>query len=180
MFKKNNLRFGLLLGFLAPLISVVIYYFARFSQFSVSDVLKFMDYFGINSADDLPKLKEVFDDSLVNATPVTGELPTTESQVEIEEETEAEIDSSSIFVVSENGELIEEIAAHDEAPAEEQDQPANEADFADAVGTTELPEDEQLDSDETGEQESESDEEDPDDSTHDSKDDNDDDENNSQ
>ena len=42
MFKKNNLQFGLLLGFLAPLISVVIYYFARFSQFSVSDVLKFM------------------------------------------------------------------------------------------------------------------------------------------
>jgi hypothetical protein len=42
MFKQNNLRFGLLLGFLAPLISVVIYYFVRFSQFSVSDVLSFM------------------------------------------------------------------------------------------------------------------------------------------
>jgi hypothetical protein len=42
MFKKDNLRFGLLLGFLAPLISVVIYYFIRFSQFSVRDVLHFM------------------------------------------------------------------------------------------------------------------------------------------
>ncbi len=42
MFKKDNLRFGMLLGFLAPLISVIIYYFIRFSQFSVSDVLHFM------------------------------------------------------------------------------------------------------------------------------------------
>lgn len=42
MFKKNNLRFGLLLGFLAPLISVIIYYFVRFREFSVGDVLRFM------------------------------------------------------------------------------------------------------------------------------------------
>ena len=42
MFKKDNLKFGLLLGFLAPLISMVIYYFARFSEFSVSDVLGLM------------------------------------------------------------------------------------------------------------------------------------------
>jgi hypothetical protein len=42
MLKKDNLRFGLLLGFVAPLISVVIYYFVRFSQFSLKDVLEFM------------------------------------------------------------------------------------------------------------------------------------------
>ena len=42
MFKKDNLKFGLLLGFLAPLISMVIYYFVRFSEFSVSDVLGLM------------------------------------------------------------------------------------------------------------------------------------------
>ncbi len=42
MFKKDNLKFGLLLGFLAPLISMVIYYFIRFSMFSVSDVLDLM------------------------------------------------------------------------------------------------------------------------------------------
>jgi hypothetical protein len=42
MLKKDNLRFGLLLGFVAPLISVVIYYFVRFSQFSIKDVLEFM------------------------------------------------------------------------------------------------------------------------------------------
>ena len=42
MFKKDNLKFGLLLGFIAPLISMVIYYFVRFSEFSVSDVLGLM------------------------------------------------------------------------------------------------------------------------------------------
>lgn len=42
MLKKDNLRFGLLLGFIAPLISVVIYYFIRFREFSVADVLHLM------------------------------------------------------------------------------------------------------------------------------------------
>lgn len=42
MLKKDNLRFGLLLGFIAPLISVVIYYFIRFREFSVGDVLRLM------------------------------------------------------------------------------------------------------------------------------------------
>ena len=42
MFKKDNIKFGLLLGFLAPLISMVVYYFIRFSMFSVSDVLDLM------------------------------------------------------------------------------------------------------------------------------------------
>jgi segregation and condensation protein B len=35
----------------------------------------FMDYFGINSPDDLPKLKEVFDESIVNPTIVNSEAP---------------------------------------------------------------------------------------------------------
>jgi len=30
IFKKNNLPFGLLLGFIAPLLSLVIYYFVKF------------------------------------------------------------------------------------------------------------------------------------------------------
>ena len=30
MFKRDNLRFGILLGFLAPLISLVVYYFIKF------------------------------------------------------------------------------------------------------------------------------------------------------
>ena len=42
MFKKDNFKFGLLLGFTGPLLSAVVYYFIRFSQFSVMDVLHFM------------------------------------------------------------------------------------------------------------------------------------------
>lgn len=43
MFKKDNLRFGLLLGFLAPLISLVIYYFVKFYPLhSVSDFITFV------------------------------------------------------------------------------------------------------------------------------------------
>lgn len=39
MFKKDNLRFGMLLGFVAPLISLIAYYFIKFYPNSVKDVL---------------------------------------------------------------------------------------------------------------------------------------------
>ena len=43
MFKKDNLRFGMLLGFLAPLISLVVYYFIKFfPTFSVRDFFSFV------------------------------------------------------------------------------------------------------------------------------------------
>src|SRR5437667_12842174 len=43
MFKKDNLRFGMLLGFLAPLLSLLAYYFIKFYPlFSVSDCLHFI------------------------------------------------------------------------------------------------------------------------------------------
>jgi hypothetical protein len=43
MFKKDNLRFGMLLGFVAPLLSLVVYYFVKFyPTFSVSDFLGFV------------------------------------------------------------------------------------------------------------------------------------------
>jgi hypothetical protein len=43
MFKKDNLRLGILLGFLAPLISLVVYYFVRFYPlFSVGDFFTFV------------------------------------------------------------------------------------------------------------------------------------------
>jgi hypothetical protein len=42
MFKKDNLQFGLLIGFIGPLISIVIYYFIRFSLFSVAEVIDFI------------------------------------------------------------------------------------------------------------------------------------------
>lgn len=42
MFKKDNLRFGMLLGFIAPLLSLVAYYFIKFRLFSVADFLSFI------------------------------------------------------------------------------------------------------------------------------------------
>ncbi|MGN6418322.1 MAG: hypothetical protein ACTHMC_12570 [Pseudobacter sp.] len=42
MFKKDNLRLGLALGFIAPLLSLVVYYFVKFSMFSVSDFFHYI------------------------------------------------------------------------------------------------------------------------------------------
>ncbi|MBS1668751.1 MAG: hypothetical protein JST58_15345 [Bacteroidetes bacterium] len=43
MLKKDNLRFGLLLGFIAPLLSLVVYYLVKFYPlFSVKDFLSFV------------------------------------------------------------------------------------------------------------------------------------------
>jgi len=43
LFKKDNLRFGMLLGFIAPLLSLVAYYFIKFYPlFSVKDCLNFI------------------------------------------------------------------------------------------------------------------------------------------
>ncbi|HVK49257.1 MAG TPA: hypothetical protein VM488_15460 [Pseudobacter sp.] len=42
MFKKDNLRLGLALGFIAPLLSLVVYYFVKFSMFSVGDFFHYI------------------------------------------------------------------------------------------------------------------------------------------
>lgn len=42
MFRKDNLRLGLLLGFIGPLLSLTIYYFVKFSLFSVADFFRFI------------------------------------------------------------------------------------------------------------------------------------------
>lgn len=60
----------------------------------------FMDYFGLNSVEDLPKLKEIFDDSLVNPTMISSGPQSPEHEEVL---TEAE---EGILLVSETGELI--------------------------------------------------------------------------
>ena len=43
MLKKDSLRLGIILGFLAPLISLVIYYFVKFYPlFTVADCINFI------------------------------------------------------------------------------------------------------------------------------------------
>lgn len=66
----------------------------------------FMDYFGINSTEDLPKLKELFDENLVSPTALTDDLPAGEATGIIAED--------KVLVVSESGSLLEEIQHSDE------------------------------------------------------------------
>jgi segregation and condensation protein B len=70
----------------------------------------FMDYFGLNSAEDLPKIREVLAEQMVEPTYIEQSLPITETP---SEETPAE---NSAFIVGENGELI---VGDDENPDEE-------------------------------------------------------------
>lgn len=68
----------------------------------------FMDYFGINNAEDLPKLKEVFNDASVDPTVINAENnPDTESPIPtvIEEEL---TDDAPPLVVTPEGELLED------------------------------------------------------------------------
>jgi segregation and condensation protein B len=68
----------------------------------------FMDYFGINSAEDLPKLKEVFDDAMVNATNVSDAIAEQETR-EAAGNAAGENEEEAALAVGENGELIEGI-----------------------------------------------------------------------
>jgi segregation and condensation protein B len=78
----------------------------------------FMDYFGLNTADDLPKIKEVLADQIVVPTNVVDEelQPDTASS----EEEVAEDQEAVALIVSEEGELIEQEETGDEQEQEEQ------------------------------------------------------------
>jgi segregation and condensation protein B len=58
----------------------------------------FMDYFGLNSASDLPKLKEIFDEAMATPTHMETVEPSA---------TNEEVPEQPALVVSENGELVE-------------------------------------------------------------------------
>jgi segregation and condensation protein B len=64
----------------------------------------FMDYFGINSAEDLPRIREVLAEQLVEPTVMRDELPQTEEEKLPEESAEAD---DTLLSVTETGELIE-------------------------------------------------------------------------
>lgn len=93
----------------------------------------FMDYFGINSADDLPKIKEVLaEQSIVQGTLINdaindssdtekGSPGTAEAEAKKEEEVNVD-DAGTTLIVADNGELIEqnnETGNEDFPPAED-------------------------------------------------------------
>lgn len=67
----------------------------------------FMDYFGINSADDLPKIKEVLAEQIVEPTIVTETDFISESANTETEATPAPAEEPTNLAVTESGELIE-------------------------------------------------------------------------
>jgi segregation and condensation protein B len=75
----------------------------------------FMDYFGINNTDDLPKIKEVLADQVVEATVIKPEDFTTPIDAPLEEEAE----QPSQIIVNENGDLVIGEENGDDAPAAE-------------------------------------------------------------
>lgn len=70
----------------------------------------FMDYFGINSADDLPKIKEVLAEQLVEPT-IVKDAAATDEEVSSENDTDAE---GEAMAVTEQGELVESKEQGDE------------------------------------------------------------------
>ncbi len=84
----------------------------------------FMDYFGLNSPDELPKLKEIFAEAVVEPT-VIRDVPPGGSEAEAPQdepgenedsnnEQEHEQDFTTFLAVSETGELIEDAGEGDE------------------------------------------------------------------
>ena len=78
----------------------------------------FMDYFGINTAGDLPKLREVFSETFAEPTHLSRNAAETPSS----EESVAGEGSESILIVSEGGELIE----HADGEHEDSEHPDSE------------------------------------------------------
>ena len=60
-----------------------------------------MDYFGINSADDLPKIKEVLADQLVEPTIIK------DTEIAEEDSKQSNMDDEVLLSVTENGELVD-------------------------------------------------------------------------
>ena len=83
----------------------------------------FMDYFGLNSPEDLPKIKEVLAEQVMPTAIVNGQTQGEEGEedevvVDTLTETEAETDEDLALEVTENGELIENHISHNHTEEE--------------------------------------------------------------
>lgn len=89
----------------------------------------FMDYFGINSPEDLPKIKEILADQVVAPTLVNA--------------SHFEVEAESNLVVAENGELVQ----HTTLTIEESGEPATEEDDLPATEQEEIADDDAISDD---------------------------------
>lgn len=92
----------------------------------------FMDYFGLNSVDDLPKLKEIFDEAMVPPTVMQEDNNAELGEQNTSESEEAE---AAALIVSENGELIE--STEEISEIDEDQEQISSADIEDLRGTIE-------------------------------------------
>ncbi len=76
----------------------------------------FMDYFGINTPDDLPKIKEVISTEIVDPTGVLSE------SLQMAGDEEQELTSDEVMLVNEDGSLVEQpMIADEEVATDEQE-----------------------------------------------------------
>lgn len=74
----------------------------------------FMDYFGINSPEDLPKIKEIISTDIIDPTGVQSDT------LNVAGEEEQELSSNEALVVTENGELLEQPVNNEEETQQEE------------------------------------------------------------
>ncbi|MEQ1799083.1 MAG: SMC-Scp complex subunit ScpB, partial [Lacibacter sp.] len=73
----------------------------------------FMDYFGINSPEDLPKIREIISSELVEPTGVMSDF------LQVAGDEEEELSSSDALLVTEEGDLIEQDITDEETTSTE-------------------------------------------------------------
>ena len=88
----------------------------------------FMDYFGINSPADLPKLKEIYDEAMVNPTVMHEEDPVESNEDEDLPLEKDQMPQTSVLVVSENGQLVEDNLKEKSTDSDERAPESNDTD----------------------------------------------------
>ena len=117
----------------------------------------FMDYFGINSPEDLPKIKEIISTEIIDPTGVQSDT------LNVAGEEEQVLSSNEALVVTENGELLEQPLNNAEEEQQEEVENEEEA-VTEEVSEEEIVEvEEDIEEESSGEVEAEVEEEDDED-----------------
>ena len=100
----------------------------------------FMDYFGINSPEDLPKIKEIISTDIIDPTGVQSDT------LNVAGEEEQELTAHEAMVVTENGELLEQPLGNVEE--EQQEEVNEEENIVDESSSEEVSEEETAEAEE--------------------------------
>lgn len=121
----------------------------------------FMDYFGINSADDLPKIKEILADQVVDATVINANGQTdAPAEPELAEGEPLDETTAEFFAVTPDGELIS-ASAEEQGEEAVQGEESGEEVYTEEVESIEISYEEEASSEEEQGGEEEGEEEEP-------------------